>query len=156
MVSYLNTTQRQQLRTLLYTKMTQMLIILKTKKQLIFLWSLVLTKVFDCIFDVFDVLFLLPFTSCQISYFSPWNHWYVFAHTDKHRHGHLWDDALLFLHLQSSSVLLVNMDVCLHFCEQVHFSFLSPKWMIISVNFIFTECKHWRGLMNFECVHFST
>lgn len=36
------------------------------------------------------------------------------------------------------------------------FSFLSPKWMIISVDLVFTECKHWQGLMNFECVHFST
>lgn len=73
------------------------------------------------------------------------------------RNGHL---KLCFL-LDLSGTRLCsfgNMDhrVCLHFCERVHFSFLSPKWMMISVNFVFTECKHWPGLMDFECVHFST
>ena len=60
--------------------------------------------------------------------------------------------------LQSSSSSPVNTDhcVCLHFCERVLISFLSPKWMIIGVNLVFAEFKHWQGLMSFECVHFST
>ena len=34
---------------------------------------------------------------------------------------------------------VVNMDhcVCLHFCERVHVSFLSPKWMIFQCEFRF-------------------
>ena len=48
-------------------------------------------------------------------------------------------ELFFFFFLSFVLCSIVNMDhcVCLHFCERVHISFLSPKWMIYQCEFRF-------------------
>lgn len=111
----------------------------------LFLWSPGLSWAFNWTFDA--LMCPLPphllsyyFASCLISYFLWWNDWYY----DKLLAGRLWRTELVsesrFLHVLSRTVFcFVNMDhcVCLHFCEQVHFSFLQNGWWTVWISFFF-------------------